>query len=320
MNQKSINQIIETYIASSLHWPSVKMILRKAISVEEFTSSGFGLPRHWGPLLPIWCCEAAGGKGELAAVTAAAWKLFHTAAHILDNIADQDPPLEWWRNLGPGVAINTATALILIANGILLSQVEDQLENSFGRKIFNEFNRSLEITLSGQQLDLVHEEFETKMWFDIAAAKSGEPFALACKSGAIIAIDDKDRIDAFSKFGHRLGVIIQIQDDVQDFINEDLIVEENKKTRRFSLPISYALEVLPEKKQKHLRGLILSLPSDPDVKDEINELVEQSGAIVFIDTKISLIKKAAIESLNLAAYDNEYKILLINLLDDLSSI
>jgi geranylgeranyl pyrophosphate synthase len=55
--------------------------------------------------------------------------------------------------------------------------------------------------------------------WQIAEAKSGAAFALACYAGARLATNRSDMLDAFFEYGRELGTIVQIDDDLEDLAN-----------------------------------------------------------------------------------------------------
>jgi len=56
-----------------------------------------------------------------------------------------------------------------------------------------------------------------EQWMQIAGAKSGAFFRLACHAGAAVATDQSATQDAFGDYGFRLGCLLQILDDLGDF-------------------------------------------------------------------------------------------------------
>ena len=89
--------------------------------LNEFTEKDRFDSSVWSAL-PGLCCQAAGGRAQLAEPVAAAWLLFYVAAHLMDDLEDQDNPDPWWRSLGPGAAINIATGLYFSA-GLALQEL-----------------------------------------------------------------------------------------------------------------------------------------------------------------------------------------------------
>jgi hypothetical protein len=151
-------------------------------------------------LLPSLCCQAAGGDPNVTNEVAGAWLLFYTAAHVFDSIEDQDQledNLAQWR---PGVNINIATGLVISASSILndLSQRENTRE--IAHELGQDFFGGILTMASGQHADLVSRQLELKQWYEIAEAKSGSFFSLACRSGARLGTSDPDKINSYSDY------------------------------------------------------------------------------------------------------------------------
>src|SRR3990172_12240121 len=106
---------------------------------------------------------------------------------------------------------------------------------------------------SGQHADLVNPQPDLEQWLEIAGAKSGELFALACRCGARLATNDPARLKGFSDFGHHLGILLQILDDLED-LKPGSGVETpdlSPKVSR-SLVVAYALDVLPRSEERRV--------------------------------------------------------------------
>jgi geranylgeranyl pyrophosphate synthase len=87
-----------------------------------------------------------------------------------------------------------------------------------------------------------------------------------------------------------------------------------------SLPIAYALEVLPENETNHLEELLDSINEDEFAKEQAINIVEKTGAVVFIETKKDQYKNKALAAIDFAAVDNSAKRLLLELVDYLTDL
>jgi heptaprenyl diphosphate synthase len=89
--------------------------------------------------------------------------------------------------------------------------------------------------------------------------KTAMSFSLACESGAALVESRTRWIWALSQFGRRFGRAFQVMDDLLDFVQP--LSESGKAQstdllrRRYSLPLIYALEELP---QAHVARSILA--------------------------------------------------------------
>ena len=193
---------------------------------------------------------------------AAAWVLLYTAAHLFDSVQDDDPADLWWQSLGPGPAINVATGLLTSA-WIVLGQLETQ--GAVARQLVEDFQQTVLRMASGQHLDLTDPRLSLDTAWAIAEAKSGAFFALACRSGARLAGAPQHVTDHYGEYGFNLGLIVQIGDDLED-------VQAGRSAS--TLPVAYSTE--------------MALGAD------------DSGAQLYLATKISIFRARALNSLDAA--------------------
>ena len=170
---------------------------------------------QWG-LLPGLCCQAAGGQANKADIIAAIWILFYAAADIMDTAQDQDEPAAWWVDSSPSVALSAATGLFFCASSLLSRTAFQDETAAIAQLLIKDFHHSFLKMSSGQYADLVHPHPNLDQYWRIADAKSGAFFSLACRSGARVAVQNPDRIEAYGDFGNALGILIQILDDLED--------------------------------------------------------------------------------------------------------
>lgn len=126
-------------------------------NIVEIWESAFPLDREGGTsslLLPILCCEAAGGDGDQATAIAAAWLLLCLAAKILDDIEDGDAHLTPWSAIGTPQAINAATGLIFASQLALARLPRMGADRELALSLLEDFNRTTLRMCAGQHADL----------------------------------------------------------------------------------------------------------------------------------------------------------------------
>jgi len=315
-----ITQKIESIWARSDVGPDFKMALNLALPVINSTSNQYQNLDRW-MFLPNLCCQAAGGQSHWADDTTAAWLLFYVGAHIMDCVEDQDPPDDWWKSFGPGLAINIASGFYFSASMALQDLYKHKRSKNVANDVIDDFNQSFLLMCEGQHKDLLQKEPTLDQYWEIAGAKSGTFFSLACRSGARIATDDTIRIEAFSKFGYHLGVLIQILDDLEDLDPEDLFDLFDNRDRLFStLPFVYALEVSTTEEREKLLVSMNSEEIDNEMFSEIIRLIDKSGSVIYILAEIEKHRSKAIESLLRADPISPAKELLTARLEELGKI
>ncbi len=273
--------------------------------------------KSWS-LLPVLCCEGAGGTPQLAIPVAVTWYLIYAAAHLADAIEDNDPPDSWWQDLGRGTAFNLATAIYLSAWRALDKLYDRPEAASAAREIHQAFVHQLTIMVEGQHRDLTVSEPDSREWLEIAGAKSGAFFQVATWAGARLAIDDRARLKRFGDFGYALGTLLQILDDIQDLYSppeESNCVEE--KFRKWRLPLAYAMEVAPPEKQSQIRAVLSGDFVGSGARASLTELLDELGASLYIGTLIEQWHRKALAALQEAAPPSPARDALANLLSQL---
>jgi geranylgeranyl diphosphate synthase type I len=245
--------------------------------------------------LPLLCCQAAGGDPCQAEPVAAAWALLYAAAHLLDSIQDGDPPEAWWETLGSGPASNVATGLIATCSLLLSSDLEpcpskDPLVQDF-------FQTVLQMS-SAQHSDLTVPSPSLDDCWQMAEAKSGAFFGLACRAGARAAGIDEALVSHYSTYGVSLGLLVQIGDDLGDLAQ----VESGQSGHgQLALPVAYLRSVASPAAQqplpRGLQGSSLGLSPDPVVIDLLGEL----GAGLYLRTKVHQFRQRGAAALRLGA-------------------
>lgn len=236
--------------------------------------------------LPAICHQGAGGDPQQAEELAAAWVLLYLAAHIMDGVQDGDPPLPWWAQHGPGMALNTATGLYFSAS-LLLSQMQSRPELGEGARIVAEdFYRRFLVMCSGQHADLVAPRPDLAQFWRMAEAKSGAFFAMACWGGARLAGASGEQLRAYEIFGTHLGLLVQIADELAEILPPAAGGAYGQLAGMGrSLPVLYALDVLTEADQKRLLVLLDAAPRDAAAAASALSMLDDCGAGKYIRTE-----------------------------------
>lgn len=298
---KQIRQRIEFFLEDSGARQDFVEIMRRAISpARVFSEEAQQKSSSKWVLLPCISCQAAGGDAAWAIDIAVAWFLFYLGAHIMDNVEDQDEPDEWWADTGPGAAINAATGLFFTASTALNHLHQDEHTLKYAVEITDAFHKTFMQMGSGQHLELSSSEFSIEQYHQIASAKSGEFFGLACKTGAMLSSQEPTVLDAYYQYGHNLGVMIQMFDDLIDIsASRGSVLLDDWKSTRLTLPVIYALNVLPEKDRIKLKDLLMHAEGRQDVSAQAVEIINQCGAVLFVRAEFERYRARAIEALRL---------------------
>jgi geranylgeranyl pyrophosphate synthase len=230
-------------------------------------------------LLPTWVCEAAGGDPRQATPLAVSWCLLYTAASLLDDVEDNDLGNELGPAMSPAQATNVATALVFLSQLVLGHLDRSGIEAELALAIQRTFNHASLHVCAGQHIDLATDALTLEQYWQVAAAKAGHPFAVACRTGAMVGTRDPRLVDRYAAFGHNLGVLVQISDDFngvwRSLERNDLII--GSKT----LPLVYATSVASRADRKRLHELLGRIPAERSALEEAQRMIADSGALQY---------------------------------------
>ena len=252
--------------------------------------------------LPEICCQAAGGDPGLAGPVVAAWLIFNRAAHIMDGVQDDDPPEPWWDQRGPGYALNIASTFYFTASKILDGLEGYGIASRSAGAIRSTFSHLLLQMCEGQHLDLTTPRAALDDYWRIANLKSGLFFAIGCRSGAELAIDEVKRLDGYEIYGKEVGILIQLLDDLEEFQIDPVSGRPlfGLSDNNLSLPLSYAYTMLPHDQQLILSEHISQAIFDPNAVQSVLTMLDSIGVASYMQLEIDRHANLALDGLEQA--------------------
>ena len=209
---------------------------------------------------------------------------------------DQDNDELPWRKLSDANAINLAVCLLMLS----YEAVSNIPDIHLSKKVSSILNRTGIIAINGQFREFQYdcwEKITLDQYFELISNKSGSLTSCACRVGAIMANGSEEIIELLDQFGTNLGIMSQIRNDLNDFLNfkskKDFI--NNKKT----LPYVYLLSIFQKQPQRlkdltQLQGKRLR-----NLEDEGREYLKQ----IAIDEGVAHYCKVMYEVFRQRAYE-----------------
>jgi geranylgeranyl pyrophosphate synthase len=280
--------------------------------------------------VPKICYQAAGGNQLWSHDLGSAWLLFYFAAHLMDNVEDQDTPDPFLASYPSGVRVNVASGLFFTAANSLNNLHRENISQTAANEIIEDFYSSFLSMCSGQNEDLLNENIDLATYWRIAATKSGSFFGMGCWAGGRLAIDNPIRLEGFRQFGHNLGIFKQIRDDLEEMrvlFTQNPLGDPTKLRR--TLPIIYAFEVLPQAERNRIDQYLGSLNPSPeatqpdmagldtahqDATQDLEQILDRAGAELYVATELERYRNRALAALEQAAPSSEGKEILVSLL------
>ena len=321
MTQNSFDRILsrlEVIWAESGACPSFVSEMHRTLSFFKSENKNTDNGSNRWALLPGLCCQAAGGDQNWTQDLATAWYLFYIAAHLMDKLEDHDKIEFLLGELGTGPLLNTISGLYFSASLVLNNLWINEETRGPAAEIITDFHNGFLKMCGGQHQDLIYDEPNLEQFWEIIAAKSGLFFSMACRAGARLATDDAIRLEGYGKFGHHIGMLIQVFDDLEDLKNfsRPRSLTQWLKLRR-TLPFIYTIEVLSPSARNRFLQCLHNAPQLPDAAEEALHLINHSGAALYINVEIARHQEEALLGLGQAEPLSVAAEKLVGLLDSL---
>lgn len=286
--------------------------------------SANGGKRH-RPLVCELACGAVGGDPALARSAAAAVELFHTAALIHDDIADEstlrrgNPCL--YLTEGVGLAINAGDLALSLVTGSVLRDA--CLPDAVKIRVLDELVTMTTRTIEGQALDLgwsrdnrfdlTIDDYLLMATRKTAHYSGGTPLAV----GAIIGGGSEQEVEALRSFGLASGLAFQIQDDLlnlvgtQETIGKDFRndITEGKRTLIVVHALQHSLQA------DELTTLLSSHETTPEMLARAVDIMQQAQSLDYAREYAKSLVEEAKQGLSAVLSESEPKELLIAMAD-----
>jgi len=260
---------------------------------------------------------------SLASKISVLWDKLHNASLVIDDIEDYS---ELRRGkpaahlvYGVPLSINAANYMYFEVLGDLmeLKNPEDItifteqmliLHHGQGMDLYwrdhHEFKESEDIiSIQNEEIDFSSQFPKEEDYMDIIVKKTSGQFVFAFRlMNAFSQEKDKDGL----RLGELVGLCFQIRDDLMNLVSAEYTDTkgfcEDISEGKLSFPVIHALNKNSFSKEKRLRlwNILRMKTTDPEIKEEALDILEESGAISYTETllfKLKLEIKAEIDKL-----------------------
>ena len=249
------------------------------------------------PILMLLIAKNFGIVNDATLNAAVGLELLHTASLVHDDVVDES-------NERRGQASVNATynnkVAVLVGDYILSTAL---LKVSFTHseiivQHLAELGRTLSngeiLQLSNIQRNMISEE----VYYSVINQKTAALFEACAGIGALSVNASEDRVEAAKKFGHNLGMIFQIRDDIFDYFSDETIGKptgNDMHEGKITLPAIYALT---STNNEAMRDVALKVKNNSATPDEIENLVnftKENGGIEYAEKKMLELKEEAMQ-------------------------
>ncbi len=215
------------------------------------------------------CCEHV-------VPAALAIELSLAACNLLDSIEDE----EGAAGLLQAQTLNQATSLLLLSH-VSLGRLWERNEPARARHAARVFENATVRSCQGQALDLSFEGRDTvteQEYLQMVEWKSAAPLSCACSLGALLAVNEEDKIEAAGQYGKWLGMARQVGNDAFA-----VALGENKsdiRRRKKTLPVIYALGSAQGGDREFLHRVYRASKGPlPDEEAHVRDIISAVGGV-----------------------------------------
>lgn len=263
--------------------------------------------------IPILICQANGGKKEHMLPVITAWNILRYAARLLDDIEDGDAKSN---SVEEAITLNVSTGFLFTVGQVLSSLESYGLDSPTASDIRQTFYKELLKICNGQHLDLIPDPPTLDECWTISGAKSGVFVGLICWAGGRVAHANEEQLELYRQFGYNLGLLDEIRDDLADlWSSEKHFSDLQAKNQHYSLPITYALSVLPDEKRQTLLNYLSQPYIDEESEELARELIIQSGAGMYLSVQSTYYYQQNLQMIADMDLPTEISDKLVNILD-----
>ncbi len=195
------------------------------------------------PMLILLTAKNFGLVSDVTQNAAIGLELLHTASLVHDDVVDES------RERRGQASVNATydnKVAVLVGDYILSTALLSVSLTNNQRivQLLSELGRTLAAGEILQLSNIQNQEFSEDVYYQIINSKTAALFEACAKIGAISAGADEGRVEAAAKFGHDIGMIFQIRDDIFDYFDSKEIGKPTGNDMvegKLTLPVIYAL-------------------------------------------------------------------------------
>ena len=249
---------------------------------------------------PMLILLTAKNYGEVSDVTqnaALGLELLHTASLVHDDVVDEST--ERRGQLSVNASYNNKVA-VLVGDFILSSALLRVSLTNDQRivQLLSELGRTLAAGEILQLSNIQNQDISEDVYYQVINQKTAVLFESCCSLGALSSGASNEEIERAKVFGHNIGMIFQIRDDIFDHFDSKEIGKptgNDMREGKLTLPIIYALNNNSSQAMHTLAKKVKNGTINPDEIAVLIEFTKENGGIEYAERKMEEFAKMAKE-------------------------
>ena len=311
MPEPPADEELKTYIAEIAQ--RIDTTIEKQIGDKELssiyellhyqTASG---GKRLRPVLAALVSQALGGDLEDTISVATSCEMIHSGSLAIDDCMDRD----LFRRGKPAVHnVFTVGAAWMSGNvlAILGMKVGMQRNMTMARVLMD---TGLQLLL-GQTEEKMLRNLDERTYLRVIRMKTASLFSAATQIGALMAFAKPELVEAAARYGHEVGMMYQLVDDLVPVLQTLKKGEpiEDVREGKATLAFVYANEKATQLQKDHIQAFIHNPPPTKEVTDVLIAALNETEAVQRVEKAIEARIEAALSALK-SFPDSKFKTML----------
>ena len=261
------------------------------------------------PILILLMTKSFGKVTPVAQYAAVGLELLHTASLVHDDVVDESGERRGQASVNASYNNKVAvlvgdyilsTALLSIARTNDCDIVCDLAE--LGRTLSN--GEILQLT------NIVNTNFSEEVYFEVIRQKTAALFESCAVIGAKAGGADKQAVEAARAFGHNVGIIFQIRDDIFDYYQSADLGKptgNDMAEGKLTLPVLYALNTTGDTQMADLARKVKVRNVSAEEIAQLVEFTKNNGGIAYAERKMAECQALAMDFIDHYVADTQLK-------------
>ena len=240
------------------------------------------------PMLILLTAKNYGNVSDVTQNAALGLELLHTASLVHDDVVDESDQ----RRGQPSVNASYNNKVAVLVGDYILSTALLRVAMSDNHQIVQELAELGRTLAAGEILQLSNisnQEISEDVYYQVIDKKTAVLFEACCKLGAISVGAPRDVIEKAAKFGHNIGMIFQIRDDIFDYYDSTEIGKPTGNDMlegKLTLPVIYSLTHYENPAVLNLAKKVKAGTINQDEIAVLIEFAKQYGGIKYAEKKM----------------------------------
>ena len=247
-----------------------------------------GRGKRMRPMLMMLIAKNMGSVSRQTIYAAVSLELLHTASLVHDDVVDESDE----RRGKPSVNAAYGNKVAVLVGDYILSTALQLGANAGDDRVVKHLAELGKTLSDGEIIQLCNireEGFSEESYYDVISKKTAVLFEKCAIMGAETNGGDANYIEKARQFGHDIGMIFQIRDDIFDYFDSDSIGKPTGNDMvegKLTLPAIYVLKTYQD---TNMLSIAVKVKSGKATPDEIAELIaysKQKGGVEYAEKKM----------------------------------